>query len=173
MNIYVDLDDTLIHSVYGVGRNPGKRTVVRLSEDDIYHSLLRPEAGRLLSSLRRVGQVKMLTTAIDEYARAHNKLFSLGFRDDEIIARESYITKIQIAYGTDWVPSATGTDPEAVLIDNLPPSTESSRTKRAFLGIRDDGYFQIREFNGKDPEGFSEEIDKIVAKITARAVRST
>lgn len=140
-----------------------------LPDDDVYHSLLRPEAGRILEGLRDIGRVRMLTTAVDAYARAHNKAFSLGFREDEIIARESYITKVQVAYGTDWIPSATKTDPEAALIDNLSPSTESSRTKRAFLGIGEDGYFQIREFDGKDPECFGSEVDRLLESIALRA----
>lgn len=113
--------------------------------------------------------MQMLTTATDEYARAHNKAFSLGFGEDEIIARESYTTKVQLAYGSDVMLTATRTDPGAVLVDNLEFTTESSRTKCAFLGIGEDGYFQIREFDGKDPECFGLEVDGILKSIASRA----
>ncbi len=165
MNIYIDLDDTLIHSVYGVGRNPGKRAVVDLGEDEVYHSFLRPEALRLLSDLRGIGSVRMLTTSIEAYAKAHNDVFSLGFQDSEIIAREHYIEKIKLAYGEDWVPVRRGTDPSAVLIDNLTPNTESSLTKCAFLGIGAEQFLQIREFNGKDPDCFPEEVEQLLVRI--------
>jgi hypothetical protein len=169
MNIYIDLDDTLIHSVYGRGRNPGRRTVVNVTEDEIYHSMLRPEASRILGELRKIGNVRMLTTAISDYAEAHNRVFSLGFLESEIFARERYISKVLLAYGSEWVASMTRTDPGALLIDNLSPSTESSRTKCAFLGIGEDNYLQIREFDGKDPACFVEEVDSLLAAVTRRA----
>jgi len=169
MNIYIDLDDTLIHSVYGRGRNPGKRTVIPITEDEIYHSLLRPEAGRILRELRNIGDVRMLTTSISDYAEAHNRAFALGFMPAEIFARERYINKVLLAYGSEWVASMTKTDPGGLLIDNLSISTESSRTKCAFLGIGEDNYFQIREFDGKDPECFAQEVDNLLSAVARRA----
>lgn len=173
MNIYIDLDDTLIHSINGFGRNPGKRKVIRVGEEDeVYHSILRPEAGRLLSGLRTIGAVRMLTTATREYAIAHNKTFTLGFQECEIISRHDYICTIKLAYGSEWVPSRRNMDPGGILIDNLPINTESSRNKVAYLGIQPDRYFQIREFNGKDPADFSSEVDLILeqAKTVGDAV---
>jgi len=172
MNIYIDLDDTLIHSVYGVGRNPGKRTVIQLGEDEVYHSFLRPEAGRILGELRQIGTVRMLTTATREYARAHNQTFSLGFLEEEIFSRDEYICKVQVGYGEDWIPTQCGIDKTAVLIDNLPPNTESSRIKIKFLGIDPEHYIQIREFSGKDPSMFSDEVGEILASISKISVQT-
>lgn len=171
MNIYIDLDDTLIHSVYGVGRNPGKRSVINISDDETYHSILRPEAGRILQELRRIGTVRMLTTSIEAYAKAHNEVFSLGFSEADIIAREKYITKIHLAYGSEWVPSDRKVDPDSVLIDNLSFSTESSLTKTSFLGIGESGYFQIREFDGKDPQCFTQEVDDLLDLVKKRRMK--
>ena len=169
MNIYIDLDDTLIHSVYGVGRNPGKRTVIQVDEEEVYHSLLRPVAKELLASLRNLGPVSMLTTARRDYALAHNSAFALGFSEDEIFARDDYICKIKLAYGEEWVPVEKGVDKNAILIDNLSPATESSRTKSGFLGIGEDRYIQIREFDGKDPKEFSSEVEEVLARVVKLA----
>jgi len=165
MTIYLDLDDTLIHSVYGLGRNPGKRTTISLSNKDVYHTLLRPLASDILAGLRNIGQVKMLTTAVKEYALAQNQAFFLGFSDADIIAREDYVTSINDMFGEKWVPLQSKTDPNSVLIDNLPPSTESSRIKIQFLGIKQSSYFQIREFYGKEPSCFQQELEDLLEKV--------
>jgi hypothetical protein len=166
MCIYLDLDDTLIHSVYGVGRNPGKRTVIHLSDKEVYHTLLRPLAADILAGLRNIRQVKMLTTAIKEYALAQNQAFSLGFSTQDIIAREDYITTVNDMFGENWIPLQSRTDPDSILIDNLPPAAESSRLKMQFLGIKQSSYFQIREFYGKEPACFQQEVDDLLAKIS-------
>lgn len=166
MTIYLDLDDTLIHSVYGVGRNPGKRTVINLSNEDIYHTLLRPLAPDILAGLRNIGPVKMLTTAVKEYALAQSRAFSLGFNPQDIISREDYISVINDMFGEKWVPLQSRTDPNSILIDNLPPSTESSRIKIQFLGIKSSSYFQIREFYGKEPACFQQEVEDLLAKVS-------
>jgi hypothetical protein len=169
MTIYLDLDDTLIHSVYGVGRNPGKRTVIALSDNDVYHTLLRPLAPNILSELRRVGTLKMLTTAAREYAQAHNTILNLGFNVSDIIAREDFICQTYGLHGEAWTPTKTGTDPSAILIDNLSPNTESSRIKIQFLGIKSARYFQVREFYGKDPACFQQEIQELLQRVAGLA----
>jgi hypothetical protein len=168
--IYVDLDDTLIHAVWGRGRGVGKRSVVRVGEEETFHSLLRPTAKFLLSELRRSTEVLMLTTATLEYAKAHNDVFELGFLEKDIIARDHYIYTVRGAYGSQWETSQRGVCPSALLIDNLSPRSESSMVKMAYLGIGEESYIQIREFSGKDPENFKGELDEILHKVGAGAV---
>jgi hypothetical protein len=168
MRIYFDLDDTLIHAMpTHNGSGKGKRTLVSIGEknEEKYFSLLRPHALELLYHCRQHSQVKMLTTATRDYAISHNEVFNLGFSCQDIIAREDYIEQIQLAYGHDWVPLKTKVDPTAILIDNLSPNTDSSKIKIAYLGINESQYFQIREFNGKDPSKFPLELDQLLIKI--------
>ena len=165
MRTYVDLDDTLINAVHGAGRGIGKRTLVGVGAGDFYHSLIRPKAGELLSSLREMGEVYMLTTATRAYACAHNDIFQLGFSDDQIVAREDYVTRITLAYSSAWVATAERVCPDARLIDNLPIGADAARLKMSYLGIKKDRYIQIREFYGKDPEIFNDELAHILRSI--------
>lgn len=165
--IYVDLDDTLIHSVHGLGRNPGKRTPILIGAEDRYHSFLRPSAIEMLTFFRKRGRTRMLTTATRDYAIAHNDTFQLGFEKEDIVAREDYVTKVRLAYGSEWVPVDRKTDPNALLVDNLPARAENSRIKTAYLGIKEENYIQIRDFDGKDPDCFRGELLEILAKVEA------
>lgn len=165
MRVYVDLDDTLIHAVYGLGRGKGKRTVIDAGDGELYHSLLRPSAHRFLEELRGDGEVFMLTTATKKYAGAHNKAFSLGFSEDEIVAREDYLIQVTMAYSSELITKKERVCPEGWLVDNMPPEEEAARLKRAYLGIGVDRYTQVREFNGKDPEVFNREMDQIFSTI--------
>lgn len=165
MRTYVDLDDTLINAVHGAGRGRGKRTLVDVGAGDFYHSLIRPKATELLSSLRAMGEVYMLTTATRDYACAHNHVFQLGFSDDQIVAREDYVVRITLAYSSEWVPVARGVCPHARLIDNLPAEADDAKLKMSYLGIQKGRYIQIREFYGKDPEIFNNELACILRSI--------
>lgn len=165
MRVYVDLDDTLIHAVYALGRGRGKRTAVDAGEGEVYHSLLRPSAHRFLEGLRGDGEVFMLTTATKKYAAAHNETFRLGFSEGEIVAREDYLIQVTMAYSSELITMKRRVCPEGWLVDNMPPEEEAARLKRAYLGIGVDRYTQVREFNGKDPEVFNREMDQIFSII--------
>lgn len=170
MNIYIDLDETLIHAKYSIpghSGNPGKRTAIKIIDEDglnheTYHSLIRPKALELLNHCRKLTKVKMLTTATRDYAILHNETFLLGFEPAEIIAREDYLVRTSLAYGTTTEPSKRRTDPNAFLIDNLPRLAEAAMLKQQYLGIRPENYIEIREFSGKDPEIFSQELKDIL-----------
>lgn len=170
MTIYIDLDETLIHAIYAQSGNPGKRTPIRLLEDDgldseIFYSLLRPKAKELLSFCREASEVKMLTTATKDYALKHNEVFSLGFKKHEIIAREDYLYQSMLAYGTVTELLKTRVDPNSLLIDNLPRLAEAAMLKQQYLGIKPHQYIQIREFSGKDPQNFNQELIELQNQI--------
>lgn len=165
VRVYVDLDDTLIHAVYGKGRGVGKRTVIDAGEGEYYHSFLRPDAHYMLEEMRRMGEVWMLTTAKRSYAMAHNETFRLGFSGGEILAREDYIVRVPMAYSSEWMPTERGVCPHGILVDNLSPAAEAARLKMAYLGIGEERYVQIREFNGRDPDNFKGELAQILTSL--------
>jgi hypothetical protein len=152
---YIDLDDCLIHSVFGV-RNTKRRTVVQLEEEK-YSVLERPLAKKMLSDLRELGNLCMLTTATPDYAQEVNKTFAFGFEDHHIISLVPLLETVQLAYGSDTLLTKTRTDPHSVLIDHQNPKDRWLLTKMLYLGIKEDSYVKIREFNGADPLQFPKE----------------
>ncbi len=91
INIFVDLDETLIHTNTSTEPNEipeiSINTSTRPGKPDYYSSSLRPGAIELLAELRRIGNVFMLTRATHEYAVAMNKVFDLGFPVNRIYSR--------------------------------------------------------------------------------------
>ena len=89
--IFVDLDNTLINAEYLVSNPPKNSKVITLKNmyhTEKYWARLRPGALELLTSLRLIGPVYMLTAALESYAKAWNKEFNLGFKEEDIYARE-------------------------------------------------------------------------------------
>jgi hypothetical protein len=170
MSIYIDLDETLIHAKYATSGNSGKRSRIKIPDQDgagyeLYYSLLRPKALELLEVCRALSDVKMLTTATRDYAQIHNETFKLGFSERNIIAREDYLVNTTIAFGLATKPAKYRTDPQSVLIDNLPRLATAAMLKQQFLGLNPANYIQIREFDGKDPEIFANELNEILEKV--------
>lgn len=170
MRIYIDLDETLIHAKYATSGNSGKRSRIRIPDQDgtgyeLYYSLLRPKAPELLGACRALSDVKMLTTATRDYAQMHNETFNLGFNENDIIAREDYLVNTTVAFGLATEPAKYQTDPQSVLIDNLPRLATAAMLKQQYLGLNPSNYIQIREFDGKDPEIFASELNEILEKV--------
>lgn len=159
--IFLDLDDALIQSLSSAGRtNPGKRTLIRF-ESDAYFVMERPLAKQMIADCKAVSDVSLLTTATGEYARAVCGKFEFGI--ETIIAREDLFADEENtgASKTDYCPSS-------VLVDNQHPREFSARVKRQFLGISEDQYFRIREFNGKDPAKFLDEWNATLESIKTK-----
>lgn len=93
-NIFVDLDETLIHTDLTNGDMPNEVPSVDVNispssdKPDIYQVSLRPGALDLLFSLREIGYVYMLTRATHDYAVAMNKTFNLAFTENRIYSRK-------------------------------------------------------------------------------------
>lgn len=89
--IFVDLDNTLINAEYLIGGPPKNSKVITLKTmyfTEKYWARVRPGALELLESLRRIAPTYMLTAATTDYATAWNKEFNLGFKEEDIYARE-------------------------------------------------------------------------------------
>jgi TFIIF-interacting CTD phosphatase-like protein len=92
-NIFVDLDETLIHT--NLASEPNEVPEVEVQAGfrhsgipDIYNVSLRPGAIELLAALRAIGSVYMLTRAVQEYAEAMSNTFNLGFTEKDIYSRK-------------------------------------------------------------------------------------
>jgi hypothetical protein len=119
--IFLDLDETLCSTVFS--HNPKKNRVKLSFINDFdrvenYYSVLRPGALEFLAYCRNIAPTYILTAAATDYAQEHNKVFNLGFSDDQIIGRGQYMH-----YSSGMIAdrvSATKIDqyPNSILVDN-------------------------------------------------------
>lgn len=155
-NIYLDLDETLIHSIPG---RPGmginrRRKVIPCGikpngKPDTYHADLRDLARELIARCQSLGPTKILTTATREYALAHIKAFSLPFSSEDVIAREDYTYEAKGPWGGyELLVKAVNVDRAAFLLDNTTPETEAGRAKMLFLGIPKENFLVVQEYQG-------------------------
>ena len=152
--IFVDLDETLIHS-FDYYETPSKGAVEVVVEDQTFKTSLRPGAHEFLAKLREIGEVRMLTVATYDYAVKMNETFALGFTD--IWSRE-------LIQGTHSFDSKPVVADRVYLFDNL--HRRENRLKIEFL--RDvttnkvPNYIQVKEYRGGKHFPFSkEEIDHL------------
>jgi NLI interacting factor-like phosphatase len=165
ISIFVDLDETLVHSL-GMKTIAGdlgdesnlcdKPVTIVLSKKEQYVTVLRPGANYLLFRLREVGKVYMLTRATKDYAIAMNKAFNFGFDEDRIFDRNFQKYKIpkNISQGRNF------------LIDDL--DVRDNYEKVAFIKrygtVR---YINVRAFYGEKGNEFtSSYIQEIIEEIT-------
>lgn len=143
-NIFVDLDETLIHTNLAGKDYPNEVEEVKvniaseLGRKDIYPSSLRPGATKLLFALRETGQVYMLTRATEDYAVAMNKAFGLGFTVDRIYDRV-FVKRFNIKPN---IPSGNN-----YLIDDL-PSYDNYEKIKFIEQLGPTKYIQIKAFYG-------------------------
>ena len=160
--IFVDLDETLIHT-FEDWEDPTADAVEVEVSGQKFQTSLRPGALDLLAQLRAVGDVHMLTIATADYAAKMNQQFGFGFSGEEIYPREK-IQKNMI-----YIPPRD----VAVLLDNLP--RRENRVKIEFLGrIAARGsilYLQCAEYRGGSELGFSQEnITLLLEKINEKII---
>ena len=171
INIFVDLDETLIHTL-------GMKTIagdlgdesnlcdtpvtVALSKKEQYVTVLRPGANYLLFALRDFGKLYMLTRAHKDYAIAMNKAFNFGFNEDKIFDRKfiekpKYNTPTGVAHGRNF------------LIDDL--DVKDNFEKITFIKrFGKSGYIQIPAFYGNKEEGITHSlISDIIDDIKSNA----
>ena len=134
--IFVDLDNTLINAESLVSSPPKNSKVITLKSmyfTERYWARLRPGALELLDNLRRTAPTYMLTAATTDYARAWNKEFNLGFKEEDIYAREDS------SMGDLNVGDKFPTKGKVYLIDDKDLPYENTVIKEYFLrGICED-----------------------------------
>ena len=137
--IFVDLDETLIHT-YDFHEMPCKCAVPVTVENVEFKTSLRPGAEKFLAKLREIGEVRMLTIATYDYAIEMNRLFDLGFVEKDIYAREHIQSSLINLEPAEFV----------YLFDNLP--LRENRRKIEFLRCvtinKIPSYIQVKEYRG-------------------------
>lgn len=166
--IYLDLDETLIHSIWGgQSRNPNRNRIkVDLGDGDIYYTFKRPSADRIIQECRNIAPTTILTAGTRDYALKINSIM-FDFPESNIIGREDFTFETYVGYGKETLSYGIKTNPETtILIDNESPSYKWSLLKMESLGISKDNYFRIRSFIGrKDPERFEGELEELFNKL--------
>ena len=178
INIFIDLDETLIHTLGMVPYTApkGKDSTVELKfkepepntdyadtpvkiklDKEVYHTILRPGANFLLFQLREIGHVYMLTRAAKSYAQAMNQAFNFGFIEDKIFDRE---------YVKNWncmTPNIEHGD--NFLIDDL--NLDDNFEKIAFIKkFGTSKYIKVNAFYGRKDEGYTHtDINNIIETI--------
>lgn len=163
-NVFVDLDETLIHtlsSLYDKDPDPipgVKHESIVLEDSYTYRASLRPGALQLLEQLRGKAEVYMLTVATHDYAIAWNKMFNLGFPEDRIFSRKN----VNDGY---HVKPANVQDGITYLIDNL-ESHDNYKKIRFITHIKRPIYIKVQDYYGHPTQSFTEEsIAHIIGRI--------
>ena len=140
--IFVDLDETLIHS-YDIHEIPSVHAVEVDVQGQFFKTRLRPGAKDFLAQLREIGEVRMLTVATRDYALKMNETFGLGFTAGDIWSREH----LQGGYSIDLEPVE-----KVYLFDNL--QLKQNRLKinllRGAAKNKTPSYIQVKEYIGTD-----------------------
>jgi len=169
LHFFIDLDECLVSTVFS--HSPKKnRILIELdntwsNKKEKYYTTLRPGALEFLVYCRNIAPTYILTAAATDYAQEHNKVFNLGFSDDQIIGRDQYIYYSSGMFH-DRV-SATKIDqyPNSILIDNQnirDYGSDNLKVKMSFLGIKESRLVKSREYTGgKQPPSFDKEIKQI------------
>lgn len=157
--IFVDLDETLIHTFISFyGEIPSEDAVkIKIDgEDELYETVLRQGALYFLQLLRNTGNVYMLTAATADYAAVMNEKFGLGFNESNMYSRED------IAAG-QLDPNLFGQG-NVYLYDNLP--RHENRSKIVFLRniCKEVNYIQVPGFYNNDVSPFTHEIIERLVK---------
>ncbi len=134
--VFVDLDETLVHSVakeLSVGR---KRPNFDSFAYGPYLAFLRPEALAILDACREQAQeVVLFTFSEKEYAVEISRAFGFGFAVNQVFGCELFL------FGEKDLA------PAGVLIDDKPPGHENAQLKMRTLGIGPERYLQIPSFD--------------------------
>ena len=148
-NIFLDIDETLIHSAYRKFNEDYRNDALTLSflnmSPDVY-TYVRPCAAKVIAAARALvgsDNVYILTTSTREYAKQVNEGAGWNFNNDSIFTRED----LRDAYMNGvTIPHHTLADSNNVIVDNLPPKYNES--KMAFIGIDQTRYLQVRDYFG-------------------------
>lgn len=153
MRIFLDLDDTLIHSVRG-GHNKN-RIYRKFTGDGRYGSIARYIGYDLIQFCRMIDpDTSMLTTATRDWAEEWNAVFEFGFDSEHIYSREDYTMETSRPYSgyvVDWNGECLDVS-HGVIVDNYDAYDPSPKIKMNFVFGKfcPDNWIQIREFDGRN-----------------------
>lgn len=153
--IFIDLDETLIHTSDPLEKRASDSVEVTVGNQKMFSSL-RKNTVVLLEKLRSRGQLYLITIASHEYAQEMNRVFNLGFPEHRIFSRMHIANK-----QTPDISSA-----KVFLLDNL--SRRENRLKIEFLRQISSNiiYFQIKGFLNNIYDDLSkEDIDQILKNL--------
>jgi len=151
MDIFFDLDNTLIEASLEqrLGGVP-----VDIASGQTAIVTVRPGVEALLAGARKIGAVRLLTASTRGYSVPIAALPELGFREDEIFARDDYMTVGGFSsYGgtRDLFVEKQNQFPGSVLIDDLHPDNPYARCKQMFLGISSERFIRVNAFYAAAP----------------------
>ncbi len=137
MQIYIDLEETLVHSLHQAHFlkfhdlvKDMNRCVIR---DKI--TLLRPEAHSILKRCRNfASKVVLMTISSESSVQAINEGLNLNFRKQDIYAKDRFLLKEKSIC------------PDAILIDNQSMKERALQLKLQTLGIHQERFLQIPSF---------------------------
>lgn len=166
--IFLDLDETLVSTIFSHNPKKGRIKLSFVNDFDKvenYYTQLRPGALEFLTYCRSIAPTYILTAAATDYAQEHNKIFNLGFSDDQIIGRDYYMHYSSGMLHDRVSATKINQYPNSILVDNQDPNrygSDNLRVKFQFLGIWHDRYVKSREYTGgKQPPSFDKEIKQI------------
>ena len=182
--IFVDMDECLLHARFAGSANGNTEKFKRIAKreqnygpsflldgGEVYSTRIRPGALDLLKRLREVygnENVRMLTASVREYAEKNNESHGLGWRPNQILAREK-MNKMNFGIKEEIVPFEPG---YVALIDNLLPRDNLSKLEylRPLSSSGSISYVDVPEYWGfEDDFPFDEKyIDGIFERIEQR-----
>lgn len=169
LHFFIDLDECLVSTIHSHNPKKGRIKITLINDysgkPEHYYSVLRPGALEFLAYCRSIAPTYLLTAAATDYAQEHNKVYSFGFSDEQIIGRDQYMH-----YSSGMIAdrvTATKIDqyPNSILVDNQSLhyyGSENLRVKMSYLGIKEDRLVKSREYTGgNQPPSFDKEIKQI------------
>lgn len=161
VNIFVDLDETLIHTDFTNEDLPNEIPSVNVKLGyGLYKVFKRPGANELLFALRGVGNVFMLTRATRDYAIAMNELFNFAFPSNRIYSR-----KVVENYRYEDLDLPGGTN---FLIDDL-PQIDNYEKVVLIAQLGPVHYIHIKPFYGYKDEALTKsDVESIVNLIQSK-----
>ncbi len=162
--VFWDLDECLIHTeLFDPDQQHHK---FLLDDGKTYFSMFRPCARRVVDFSRDlVGSenVYVLTTSTTDYANEINIAANLGFRPEQIFAREDLRKRsYRLAYGGSGMMPHPLANRNNVLIDNL--SVRDNPSKMDFIGITENRYCLVSNYFGVNfpDDTFEEDVKKFL-----------
>jgi len=157
--IFVDLDETLIHTFNSDEDPIGEYKTFHLA-DGKYETVLRSGAHSFLGKLRELGDVFMLTIATQEYAQIMNAAFEFNFNTKfEIFSRENI---------KDNIVSLPQTGQKVYLFDNLHRSDNGTKIRYLrplWTDYSNFNYIQVKEFSGEHFPFSEEYITELIKQV--------